>query len=400
MQFSIVIPTRNRADKLRHALRSALAQHFDDFEVVVSNNQSRDETEQVALSHRDARLRYIRAPRSMSMVDHWEFALGQACGDWVLFLCDDDALMPGALQSLADVAKEHVQIEIIQYGVINYVYDDGTVAKGNYVDVPAHISRRTTLVDSYHCLRENFRRLSGDMPKFLNAAVHSRLIHRLKDQYGRIFWDWAPDYSSASLMLANTTQFVHTSPLMLWGENMESYGAGSARNPAHMLSFFQQFETFTGELRHSPFPKLLTVQNCVYDTYCRIREVLGPQFSDLITDPIRFRQILIKDCHRFVANGHASYEETALRLTQDMRRLQRNRLASPMWALSSLADGLRDVGHRFGRSIARRFTGAKRRERHHFANICDAAAFVGERACPVTKSTSRSILDNRRQSAA
>lgn len=400
MQFSIVIPTRNRAGKLRHALRSALAQQFDDFEVVVSNNQSRDETEQVALSHRDARLRYIRAPRSMSMVDHWEFALGQACGDWVLFLCDDDALMPGALQSLADVAKEHSQLELIQYGVINYVYDDGTVAEGNYVDVPEHIPRRTTLVDSQSCLRENFRRLSGDMPKFLNAAVHARLIQRLKDQYGRIFWDWAPDYSSASLMLANTKQFVHTGPLMLWGENMESYGAGSARNPAHMLSFFQQFETFTGELPRSPYPQLLTVQNCVYDTYIRIRELLGSQFADLETDPIRFRQILIKDCRRFVANGHPSYEEAAVQLEEEVRLLRRKRLTNPVWAWQSLVDGIGDIGRRLGRSIARRCTGAKRRERHHFANICDAAAFVGERACPVTKSTSRSILDNRRQSAA
>jgi hypothetical protein len=187
---------------------------------------------------------------------------------------------------------------------------------------------------------------------------------------------------------------------MLWGENMESYGAGSARNPAHMLSFFQQFETFTGELPRSPYPQLLTVQNCVYDTYIRIRELLGSKFADLETDPIRFRQILIKDCRRFVANGHPSYEEAAVQLEEEVRLLRRKRLTNPSWAWQSLVDGIGDVGRRLGRSIARRCTGAKRRERHHFDNICDAAEFVGERACPVVRSTSRSILDNRRQSAA
>lgn len=397
MQFSIVIPTRNRAAKLRHALRSALAQVFEDFEVIVSNNQSHDDTEQVVLSQSHARLRYVKAPRSMSMVDHWEFALGQARGEWVLFLCDDDALMPGALEYLAHVTGTHPQIELVQYGVINFVYDDGTVAKGNYVDVPERIRSRVKLVDSRQCLRGNFRRLSGDMPKFLNAAVNARLIRRLKEQYGRVFWDWAPDYSSASLMLTHTPQFARTGPLMLWGENMESYGAGSARNPVHMLSFFQQFDTFTGSLSFSPYPDLLTVQNCVYDTYCRMRELLGPKFTDLRIDPIRYRRILVKDCRRFVANGHSAYEEHALQLEQELSRLQWRRLANPAWAARSVTDGIFDIGHRLLRSVSRRLTGSNRRERVHFDNICDAAAFVGQRACPPANATYPSV---RQKSAA
>ena len=387
MQFSIVIPTRNRAAKLRHSLRSALAQAFDDFEVVVSNNQSHDETEQVVLSANDSRLRYVKAPRSMSMVDHWEFALSQARGEWVLFVCDDDALMPGALAFLADVARQRPSIELIQYGVINFVYDDGTAKNGNYVDVPEKIPQFVRLVDSRRCLRENFRRLSGDMPKFLNAAVNARLIGRLKRRYGRVFWDWAPDYSSATLMLANTSQFAHTGPLMLWGENMESYGAGSARNPAHLMSFFEQFDTFRDELPHAPYPHLLTVQNCVYDTYCRMRKLIGPEFADLRVDPIRYRHILIKDCRRFVANGHPSYTAQAQQLERDLANLRYRRLVNPIWGWQSMRDGAGDVGKRLWKSLARRITGERTRNRMRFADICEAAAIVGERACPITAAT-------------
>ncbi len=384
MQFSIVIPTRNRATKLRHALRSALTQAFDDFEVVVSNNQSCDETEQVVLSQSDPRLLYVKAPRSMSMVDHWEFALNQARGEWVLFVCDDDALMPGALAFLAAAANKHPRIELIQYSVLNFVYDDGTALIGNYVDVPKKIPPCVRLADSKRTLHENFRRLGGDMPKFLNAAVNARLIARINQQYGRMFWDWAPDYASASLLLANTRQFAHTSPLMLWGDNLESYGAGSARNPAHLMSFFQQFETFQGELSHTPYPRLLTVQNCVYDTYCRMRELLGADFADLQVDPIRYRQILIEDCQRFVANGHASYEVQARQLEQDLANLRWQRLVNPIWAWQSLSDGVGDVSKQLWKSTLRRLKGTKTRNRMHFANICEAAAAIGERACPVT----------------
>ena len=43
-RFSIVMPTRNRAALLPWAIRSALEQRFDDFEVVVSDNASSDRT--------------------------------------------------------------------------------------------------------------------------------------------------------------------------------------------------------------------------------------------------------------------------------------------------------------------------------------------------------------------
>jgi glycosyltransferase involved in cell wall biosynthesis len=45
--FSVVIPTRNRANLLPHALQSVLHQKFDDYEIVVSDNCSSDNTEQV-----------------------------------------------------------------------------------------------------------------------------------------------------------------------------------------------------------------------------------------------------------------------------------------------------------------------------------------------------------------
>jgi glycosyltransferase involved in cell wall biosynthesis len=396
MKFSIVIPTRNRAGKLRHALRSALHQAFDDYEVLVSNNQSTDDTEQVVEQFADRRLRYVKAPRSMSMVDHWEFALEQARGEWVLFVCDDDALMPGALASLDSAAERHPSIELIQYGILIYVYADGTAIDGNYVDLPAQIRQSCRLHNSQRRLRRSFRRLSGDMPKFLNSAVNARLIDRLRNQYGRVFWDWAPDYSSASLLLANTRTYARTSPLMLWGENMESYGAGSARDPAHMLRFLEQFESFKGELSHSPYPKLLTVQNCVYDTFSRIRKTLGRDFSDLEIDPVRFRRVLIKDCRRYLAGGHSQFAPIARQLNSDLNALYWQRLLDPVWAVQSTMDGAYDFAARLARSIRRRVTGVKRKQRHRFENIADAAEFAGRLACPVQVADSKIHMQPRR----
>src|SRR5439155_1533464 len=76
-RFSIVMPTRNRAQLLQFALQSALDQPTADLEVVVSDNDSRDDTPAVARRFNDPRVRYVRTPETLAMPDSWEFAHGQ-----------------------------------------------------------------------------------------------------------------------------------------------------------------------------------------------------------------------------------------------------------------------------------------------------------------------------------
>ncbi|HXM76782.1 MAG TPA: glycosyltransferase, partial [Thermoanaerobaculia bacterium] len=54
--ISVVIPTRERAAKLRYTLQTVLSQPGDDFEVVVSDNASEDATAETVSSFRDSRL--------------------------------------------------------------------------------------------------------------------------------------------------------------------------------------------------------------------------------------------------------------------------------------------------------------------------------------------------------
>ncbi len=75
------MPTRNRAELLPFAIRSVLNQTFDDFELIISDNFSSDETPQVAQSFGDRRIRYFRSEAPLSMGDSWEFAISHASGE-------------------------------------------------------------------------------------------------------------------------------------------------------------------------------------------------------------------------------------------------------------------------------------------------------------------------------
>src|ERR1700755_22858 len=104
--FSIVIPTYNRSELVQGAVRSVLAQTFADFEVVVSDNCSQDDTRDVIERFADPRVRYVRTPSHGVIAESWEFARTQARGTLVMMLSDDDALVHDALARFAEVYRQ------------------------------------------------------------------------------------------------------------------------------------------------------------------------------------------------------------------------------------------------------------------------------------------------------
>jgi glycosyltransferase involved in cell wall biosynthesis len=93
---SVAIPTFNRRDTLRRAVDSALAQTFEDLEVVVSDNGSTDGTAELLaeLARADDRVRVVRQPSNVGMVANLDAAARLAEGRHVMLLADDDWLAP------------------------------------------------------------------------------------------------------------------------------------------------------------------------------------------------------------------------------------------------------------------------------------------------------------------
>src|SRR5215207_8249326 len=104
--ISLIIPTRERAETLFFALQTALDQVSDSYEVIVSDNFSQDNTEQVVRNFNDPRLRYFNTGKRLSMSDNWEFALGKARGEYIVYIGDDDAMMPGGINRLETLIQE------------------------------------------------------------------------------------------------------------------------------------------------------------------------------------------------------------------------------------------------------------------------------------------------------
>jgi glycosyltransferase involved in cell wall biosynthesis len=120
-EISVIIPTFNRANLLRKAIDSVLAQESADFEIVISDNCSTDETpEVVAQFLHDPRIRYSRNDRNLGMVGNWKKAIFElARAEWFVLMSDDDFLTdPTYLSRAADAVRTHNPVFVYAGGVV------------------------------------------------------------------------------------------------------------------------------------------------------------------------------------------------------------------------------------------------------------------------------------------
>ena len=59
--FSIVIPTRNRADTLKYTIKTILNQDFQDYEIIICNNNSVDDTEEIVKKFSVKWIKYLKS---------------------------------------------------------------------------------------------------------------------------------------------------------------------------------------------------------------------------------------------------------------------------------------------------------------------------------------------------
>jgi glycosyltransferase involved in cell wall biosynthesis len=102
---SVVIPTRDRSRLLALTLRSVLWQREADFEVVVVDDGSGDDTARLVTSVADVRVRLVRQDVQRGVGAARNRGIAAARGSWIAFLDDDDLWAPDKLARQLDAAR-------------------------------------------------------------------------------------------------------------------------------------------------------------------------------------------------------------------------------------------------------------------------------------------------------
>lgn len=88
--ISVVLPTYNRAGTLPRAIRGVLSQSFDDLELIVVDDASTDNTAEVVLGFKDARIRYLPSQERLGVSRARNLGIENALGTYVAFQDSDD----------------------------------------------------------------------------------------------------------------------------------------------------------------------------------------------------------------------------------------------------------------------------------------------------------------------
>jgi len=115
-KVSICIPTYNYGAYLPETIESILAQSFQDFELLIIDDNSDDDTRSVVESYaqKDPRIRFIVNPSNLGMVRNWNYCLELARGEYIKFVFGDDLLAsPDAIGKMVEILDGHGSVSLV-----------------------------------------------------------------------------------------------------------------------------------------------------------------------------------------------------------------------------------------------------------------------------------------------
>ena len=159
-KVSVIIPTYNRAHLIGRAIKSVINQTYQDFEIIVVDDGSTDNTEEIVKSFNDPRIRYIRHEKNKGEAAARNTGIEAAKGKYIAFQDSDDEWLPEKLYKhmmIFKKAKKKIGVVYSGFWKIRngkklyipspYVFQkEGNIhkelLKGNFIGMPASVVRK------------------------------------------------------------------------------------------------------------------------------------------------------------------------------------------------------------------------------------------------------------------
>lgn len=157
---SVVIPTYNRAKLIGKTLRSVLGQSYDNFEIIVVDDGSTDNTKDVVNKFKDERIRYIRHEKNKGAPTARNTGIKAAKGEYIAFQDSDDEWLPQKLEKQMKAFENAPQKLGVVYTGLTKIVDDTKeyipyswvaqkegdihkeLLKGNFIATPSIVVRK------------------------------------------------------------------------------------------------------------------------------------------------------------------------------------------------------------------------------------------------------------------
>ena len=258
-KFSIVVPTRNRANTLLYTLKTCLNQQdFDDYEVIVSDNFSDDDIADVVEALGSDKVRYFKTDAPLAMTDHWNFAIDKAKGEYIMFLGSDDGIHSYGLYALNQIVSLTGE-KVVQWNANHYTWPCVRSTNSNvfcihdFNNKPQFINiNAKSLVKDVVGYKQPVNRLPMI---YYRSIIHRSLTDELKSITSAVFDSTNPDYYSSFAILSLIQSFIDISlPIAASGISGNSNGGSHNSNvKTSTINEFLLLNNQSGKISRSNF---------------------------------------------------------------------------------------------------------------------------------------------------
>lgn len=122
--FSITIPAY-KATFLNKCIESVLSQTYQNFELIILNDDSPEDIENIVGQYDDKRIKYYKNEKNcgaVNVVDNWNKCLSFASGEYIMCIGDDDMLCPTCLEEYTKLISKHPGLDI--YHALTQIVDE------------------------------------------------------------------------------------------------------------------------------------------------------------------------------------------------------------------------------------------------------------------------------------
>lgn len=117
-KVSVCIPVYNGSAYIAESIESVLTQTYKDIRLIVCDNCSTDNTEEIVRSFHDPRLTYVRNPKNLGPVGNANRCLELADGEYVCIFHHDDVMLPENLERKVRILEEHSEVGFVHSNLI------------------------------------------------------------------------------------------------------------------------------------------------------------------------------------------------------------------------------------------------------------------------------------------
>jgi glycosyltransferase involved in cell wall biosynthesis len=214
---SVIIPCYNQSHFLKEAIESIRGQTYNEYEIIVINDGSTDQTGAVARKFSNVRL---IEQNNTGLASARNAGLYESKGEFVVFLDSDDRLLPRSLETGVRVLRQHPECAFVS-GFCNYIDFDGSnlpfiaqpqiadesdhytaLLQKNYIWSPANVMYRRSIFEQVSGF-DTAINPTADYELYLRIAKHFSVL-----QHGEIVAEYRQHVESMSSNHARMLKYI------------------------------------------------------------------------------------------------------------------------------------------------------------------------------------------------